>query len=213
MLQFSTPLSPTATELVIYCLEISADLAQPDALGDEWGIAYPLSAKCFTRERARETLLDLLAKLRLPQTYIPTTYHWLILYECLHLQIACLNDDPWPDFVDRMKASRDDRDKACVGLPLDSQGNEGVQIHFEAFLDVYFPDTDFLLDPSTYYALGEASRQQLGYRGDLFSVVSGLVPHPSELALKTVEEMEETEPDGEEGNGEPSGGVEPDLCS
>ena len=202
MLQFSTPLSPAATELVIYCLEISADMARSDTLGEEWAMAYPLAAKCFARERARETLLDLLDKLRLPQLYVPTTYHWLLLYECLQMQIEGLNDDPWPDFIERLQSSQDERDRAYVDVPLDSQRKDRVQIHFEAFLDVHFLDTDFLLEASTYYELGAPSREQLGYRGDLFGVLSGLVPHPSELMLKTVEEIEETEPNGEDGNGE-----------
>ena len=40
---------------------------------------------------------------------------------------------------------------------------------------------DFLLEPSTFYQLGAPSRQQLGYRADLFGVLSGLLPHPAEL--------------------------------
>jgi hypothetical protein len=129
-------------------------------LDDEWAMAYPLSAKCFTRQRACEVLLDLLDKLQLPQEYVPTTYHWLLMYECLHLHIECLNDDPWPDFVDGLKASRVAQDAAYLDFPLDSQGRTGVSIDFESFIDVYFWDTDFLLDPSIFYQLGVPSRQR-----------------------------------------------------
>jgi hypothetical protein len=36
----------------------------------------------------------------------------------------------------------------------------------------------------------------------LFGVLSSLLPHPSELVSKTVDEFEITEPEGEDGNGE-----------
>ena len=165
-------------------------------------MAYPLSAKCFTRQRARDALLDLMEKLRLPQEYVPTSYHWLLMYECLHIQIDCINDDPWPDVIDLLKASRAARDTAYLSFPLGSQGREGLFIDFESLIEVYFWDTDFLLDPSTYYQLGAHSRKQLGYRADLFGVLSGLVPHPAELILKTVSDFDATEPEGKEANGE-----------
>jgi hypothetical protein len=77
-----------------------------------------------------------------------------------------------------------------------------VLIDFAAFVDTYFWDTDFLLDASTYAQLGVPVKQQLGFRTDLFGVVSGLLPHPAELVLKTVEEVEVTAPEGEDGHGE-----------
>jgi hypothetical protein len=195
MLHFSSPLTPVATKMILYCLEISADLARVETSDDEWAMTYALSAKCLTQERAREVLLDLLDKLRLPQDYVLTTYHWLLMYECLHLHIECLNDDPWPALVEDLKASQDARDASYLSFPLDSQGTEGVSIDFEAFIDTYFWDTDFLLDPSTFYQLGASSKKQLGYRVDLFSVLTGLTPHPAELVLKRVDEFESTEDD------------------
>jgi hypothetical protein len=38
----------------------------------------------------------------------------------------------------------------------------------------------------------------------LFGVLSGLLPHPAELELKTVEEIEATDPEAEAGNGDRS---------
>ena len=165
-------------------------------------MAYPRSARCLPRQRAREVLLDLLDKLRQPQTYVPTTYHWLLIYECLHFHIECLNDAPGLHAVDALKASRVPQDAAYLAFPHNGPGREGVSIDFEAFIDVYFWDIDFLLDPSTYEQLGAPARQQLGYRADLFGVVSGLLPHPIELVLKTVEEVEATGAAFEEGHGE-----------
>jgi hypothetical protein len=202
MLSVPCALTPAATEIFLYCLEIAADLARADMPDDEWALAYPRSAQCVSRQRAREVLLDLLDKLQQPQTYVPTTYHWLLLYECLHFHIECLNDDPGAHFVDALKASRAAQDAAYLAFPRDGHGREGVSIDFEAFIEVYFWDIDFLLDPSTYEQLGAPARQQLGFRADLFGVVSGLLPHPAELVLKTVEEVEATGSEGEEGHGE-----------
>jgi hypothetical protein len=99
MLCFPCPLTAAATEIFVSCLEISADLMIDMDPPEAWHDAYPLSAACFTPELARETLLDLGAKLRLPEEYVPTEYHWLLMYECLKSLIEVLNDDPLPSIV------------------------------------------------------------------------------------------------------------------
>jgi len=81
MLHFPGPLTPAATALLQYCLEISADLVRLDPSDDMWAMAYPRSATCLTRDQACEVLRDLLDTLQRPQTYVPTTYHWLVMYE------------------------------------------------------------------------------------------------------------------------------------
>jgi hypothetical protein len=45
-------------------------------------------------------------------------------------------------------------------------------------------------------------KQQLGFRADVFGVVSGLRSHPAERVLQTVEEVEASGPEGEDGHGE-----------
>jgi hypothetical protein len=67
---------------------------------------------------------------------------------------------------------------------------------------MYFWDTDVLLDASTYAQLGSSAKQQLGFRADLFGVVSGLLPHPAELVLQPLEEAEAPGPEGEAGHWE-----------
>jgi hypothetical protein len=62
----------------------------------------------------------------------------------------------------------------------------------------------FLFDASTYAQLGAAAKQQLGFRADVFGVLSGLLPHPAELVLQTIEEAEAPGPEGEEGHRERS---------
>ena len=202
MLYVPCALTPAATEILLDCLEIAADLAGADTPDAVWAMAYPRVAQCFPRQQACAVLLDLRDKLRQPQTYVPTTYHWLLMYEGLSFHIECLNDAPGPQVIAALKTSQAAQDAAYLAFPRDRHGREGVSIDFEAFIDTYFWDTDFLLDASTYEQLGAPVKQQLGFRADLFGVVSGLLPHPAELVLKTVEEVEATGPEGEDGHGE-----------
>src|SRR5262249_54758575 len=99
MLRFSSPLTAAATEIVIACLEMAADMAVDFDPPAAWCALYPLSAVCFTPVLARATLLDLVGKLRLPAAYVPTAYHWLLMYECLQVHIEVLNDMPLPSLV------------------------------------------------------------------------------------------------------------------
>jgi hypothetical protein len=202
MLYVPCTLTPAATEICLYCLEIAADLACADTPDEVWVMAYPRVAQCFSRQQARAVLLDLCDKLRQPQTYVPTTYHWLLMYECLSFHIECLNEAPGPQVIAALQTSQVAQDAAYLAFPRNRHGREGVSIDFEAFVDTYFWDTDFLLDASTYEQLEAPVKQQLGFRADLFGVVSGLQPHPAELVLKTVEEVEATGSEGEDGHGE-----------
>ena len=202
MLSVPCALTPAATAILLDCLEIAADLAGADTPDEVWAMAYPRVAQCFPRPQACAVLLDLRDKLRQPQTYVPTTYHWQLMYECLACHIECLNDAPWPPIVDALKALRVPQDAAYLAFSRAGHGRERVAIDFEAFIGRYFWDTDFLLDASTYEQLGAAAKQQLGFRADVFGVLSGLLAHPAELVLQTIEETEAPGPEGEEGHGE-----------
>lgn len=204
MLSVPSALTPAATEIFLHCLEMSVDLTHADTPESAWAMAYPRSAQCLPRQRARQVLLDLRDTLRQPQTYVPTTDHWLLMYECLACQIACLNDAPGPHIVDALKALRVPQEAAYLAFSRDGHGRERVAIDFEAFLGMYFWDTDFLLEASTYEQLGAPARQPRGYRADVFGVLSGLLPHPAELVLQPLEEAEAPGPEGEDGHGERS---------
>ncbi len=189
MLHFPGPLTPAATEVFQHCLEIASDLVRPDALGGDWAMAYPQSAKCLSAEQAREAMLDLLDKLPQPQVYVPTSYHWLLMYECLHFQFECINDDPLPSLIASLKGCVNEWDDSYLSLSPGSQGQAGLTINFEAFIAVYFWDTDFLLDPAVFDELEAPAKKSLGYRADLFGVLSGLSPHPTELVLKRLDQF------------------------
>ena len=188
MLRFPSPLTAAATEIVISCLEIAADMAVNFDPPEAWREVYPLSAECFTSELARETLLDLVVKLRLPEAYVPTAYHWLLMYECLKVQIEVLNDMPLPALVAQLTTLATAHDALYLSLPTRAQGVEGFHIDFDALIDTYFWDTDFLMDAESFARLSAEAKTHLGVSPSVFGVTQGLAPHPEELVLRRAEE-------------------------
>jgi len=189
MLRFPCPLTAAATEIFVSCLEISSDVVIDLAPPDEWRAACPLSAQCFTPELARETLLDLLAKLRLPEEYVPTEYHWLLMYECLKVLIEVLNDDPLPSLVEQLTTVATAQDGLYLFLPTRVKDVAGFHIDFDALVDTYFWDIDFLMDAERFSQLGADAKTRLGFSPSVFGVVQGLSPHPDELVLRRSEEF------------------------
>src|SRR5262249_23091734 len=188
MLRFPSPLTAAATELFVSCLEISADVVIDLDRPQEWRDAYPLAAACFTPELARETLIDLIAKLRLPEMYVLTEYHWLLLYECLKAMIEVLNDDPLPSLVAQLTTLATAQDALYLSLPTRGEGVAGFHIVFDALVDMYFWDTDFLMDAELFARLSPDEKASLGLSPSVFGVVQGLTPHPDELVLRRAEE-------------------------
>jgi hypothetical protein len=167
---------------------------------EAWRDVYPLSAACFTPELARETLLDLGAKLRLPEEYVPTEYHWLLMYECLRSLIEVLNDGSLPSIVQQLTTLATAQDALYLSLPI--RGKRGARFHidFEALVDTYFWDTDFLMDAEQFSQLSADAKTRLGFSPSVFGVVQGLAPHPDELVLRRSEEFEPGQSEGEQEN-------------
>jgi hypothetical protein len=203
MLRFQSPLTAAAREIIVYCLEVAADEIV-DLYEDHevWATAYPLSSACFTRELARRVLLDLVEKLDAPEWYVPTDYHWLLLYECLKEHIALFNDAPVPSVAKRLRTLASDQDTAYLHLPKRSRGTAGVSIEFDELIDVYFWDTDFLMDTGMFVHLTPEAKRQLGFSGEVFGVTDGLAPHPDELILKRWQEGGTDEAKGQESSDE-----------
>ena len=188
MLRFPCPLTAAATEIFVSCLELSSDTVIDIEPPEAWRDVYPLAATCFTRELARETLLDLLGKLRLPEEYVPTEYHWLLMYECLAVQIEVLNDMPFPALVAPLTTWATAHDALYLSLPTRAQGVEGFHIDCDALIDTYFWDTDFLMDAESFARLSVEAKTMLGFSPSVFGVTQGLAPHPEELVLRRAEE-------------------------
>ncbi len=63
----------------------------------------------------------------------------------------------------------------------------GIQeIDFHEFLDLYFWDTDFLIDSEDMIKMGHESRESLGLNKEAYGVIQRWAPHPEELKLKKV---------------------------
>jgi len=199
MLRFPSPLTAAATVLFVYCLEVSSDaLIDAYESDEDFGQEYLLSARCFTRELARATLLDMLEKLQRPEEYIPTDYHWLLLYECLQIQLSVLNDMPLPCLIKQLQGVTHADDAPYLSFPGTSQGSAGCHIDFDALVDTYFWDTDFLLDAETFTRLDADAKKNLGFTEGLFGVVQGLSPHPDELVLRRSAEYRHRQTQGED---------------
>jgi hypothetical protein len=189
MLRFQTPLTAAAREIVVYCLEVASDeIVDLYEDHEAWAAAYPLASACFTQELARSVLLDVLEKLDAPEWYMPTDYHWLLMYECLKEHIALFNDGPVPSVVTRLRTLASDQDTTYLHLLKRSRGTAGVWIDFDAFITMYFWDTDFLMDAGVFGHLTPDAKQQLGFSGEVFGVTHALTPHPDELILKRWQE-------------------------
>ena len=202
MLRFASPLTPAARAIFVMCLELASDEVIALDLPEAWREAYPRLAACFTPELARATLVDLVEKLRLPEEYVPTDYHWLLLYECLQEQIAALNEDPLPPLVNLLTALATAQDALYLTLPTRSKDDADFHIDFDALVDMYFWDTDFLLDAEHFAQLSPDAKANLGFSPSVFGVIQGLAPHPDELVLRRVKEGEprsESEPEEEDG--------------
>ena len=200
MLRFASPLTPAATAIFVMCLDLASDEVIDVDRPDAWQEAYPLSATCFTPELARATLVDLVAKLRLPEEYVPTDYHWLLMYECLQGQIERLNEDPLSPLVNLLTTLATAQDALYLTLPTRSKDVAGFSIDFDALVDMYFWDTDFLLDAEQFARLEPDAKASLGFSPSVFGVVQGLAPHPDELVLRRAAEDERTSEGEQEDN-------------
>jgi hypothetical protein len=188
MLRFASPLTPAATAIFVMCLDLAADEVLDVDRPEAWREAYPLSATCFTPELARATLVDLVEKLRLPEEYVPTDYHWLLTYECLQGQIERLNEDPLSPLVNLLTALATAQDALYLTLPTRSKNDASFHIDFDALVDMYFWDTDFLLDAEQFARLEPEAKANLGFSPSVFGVIQGLAPHPDEMVLRRAEE-------------------------
>ncbi len=98
---------------------------------DLWEACYPESSRYLTAATCLDVLIQLFCASRDPIVYCPTDYHWLLLYEVLqnfcviHNDLAPAAPKGWRP-IGEFKLS---------------------EIDFDALVDIYFWDTDFLIEP------------------------------------------------------------------
>ena len=96
---------------------------------------------------------------------------------------------PLPLLVEQLKTLATGQDAVYLSLPTRAKGVAGFHIDFDALIDAYFWDTDFLMDAELFSRLSPDAKANLGFSAGVFGVVQGLSPHPDELVLRRSEEF------------------------
>lgn len=149
-------------------------------LDESYRSLFPDLARFFTRTQLIRLVERLLAASRDEHRwYRLTDYHWLVLYSCLHLYCDLHNDDA---------TGTGDR----VG-PYEIEA-----IDFDAIVDQFFFDTDFLMGPLLLEAEEKAPGQLLATH-EAWKIAARLKPAAKELRLKPV--ARDTGPEIEKGAG------------
>jgi hypothetical protein len=128
--------------------------------------------RIFRPKIALQTLDHLLACHRKPELYVLNDYHYLLIYDVLHYFSSIHHQE-----VKSAKGGKARREASAVG-PFRIE-----KIDFDAIVDLYFWDTDFLLPSEEMIELGIEGRQFMEMSPEAFSISQGLQPHPEELAL------------------------------
>ena len=151
--------------------ELAMALAMSDEDGaDSWQAMAPRSARLIPPPEAILTLKKLLECHVASVLYMPTEYHWLMLYERLEGFIGLLAEKP-DDYAVYKKF--------------------GVRrIDFNAVIDTYFWDTDFLFDPELKTGTDPSIKAGIDFSDELFGIVTGMAPHPTELEPKLITDAE-----------------------
>jgi len=181
MLRFAQRPDPIFLAILHEALEDLQEMLT-DLEAEDWPAQYPSAARCFSPNLARTTVGQLLTTSRAEQVYQLTDYHWLLLYDCLRVYCEIHNDYA--------------PETPTQTLPV---GPYRIgPIDFDALVDGYFWDTDFLLEDPTLAGLGPDGRKTMGVSDEVFGIAQGLPPHPDELKLTRWEGPGWEEP-GEEG--------------
>jgi len=151
----------------------------PKKAGNEFRLIFPLSARVFSPDTALRCLRDMLEKLFMTELFHLNNYHYLLIYDAVKLYTELHND------MVRTSGSRNEKMSAAAIGPYYIE-----KINFERIRDIYFYDTDFLIDPEVMLSLGEEEKKNMAFNPETFSITQGLAPHPEELILKKAAEEE-----------------------
>jgi hypothetical protein len=133
-----------------------------------WPVTEPLLARFFDPPTAVHLIGRLLAASRERQVYQLTDYHWLMIYRCLETFCDLHNDEAGTD-----PSGRTEVGPYSLG-PID----------FDAIVDRFFWDTDFLIGPELLNLSPDQRARQLGFSDEAFSIAAGLAPHASEIEIR-----------------------------
>ena len=169
MLRFATTLDAVFLDILHEAIQFTIDSIEAyDFDPEPFEIQYENSSRVFHPNLARDTSRQLLDASRSAQWYQPTDYHWLLLYEALEIYCALFNDGEL----------RETRLSAQYGIRL---------IDFDAIVDIFFWDTNFLLSEEHVVGLGMDGWKELAIHPEIFGITQRLTPHPEEQQLRPIE--------------------------
>jgi len=123
----------------------------------------------FTVDTIVPVLQDLAKYNRKDGLWELNDYHYLVIYDTLRYYCDIQND-----------LANDS------GEPILRINNYTIyELDFDEIIEIYFWDTDFLIEEDIFLKLGEEEKLALGVNEELFGIVTGLKPHSSELLIKS----------------------------
>jgi hypothetical protein len=140
--------------------------AERKELDESYRDAYPNLAPLITRRELVRLIDRLLAASRSDQLYRLTDYHWLVLYLCLQTYCDRHND-------------------GITGTEGTVGPYEIDRVDFDAIVERFFFDTDFLLGPVLLQA-EENAPGRLGASRQSWKIAAGLKPDAADLELVPV---------------------------
>ena len=144
---------------------------------DELHAVLPNALKVFKPRTALTTLREMLDCLEKPQLYQLNDYHYLLLYDTLSNLCGLHND------------AVTEADNKKDRIEISQIGDYFIEeLLFDEIVDLYFYDTDFLVDPEDMMKLGLEGRKEMAFNEEAFSISQGLAPHPEELLLTVYED-------------------------
>jgi len=173
--------------MVRYKKEYRPTRAERQELEESYRDLFPELAPLFTRAE----LVRLIDRLRRAhhdrrRRFELTDYHWLVLYSCLRLFCDLHNDN-------------------ATGAEGWIGPYEIERIDFDAIVDRFFFDTDFLMG-GTLLAAEEVAPGQLLVTRQAWKIAAGLKPDAEDLRLKPVERVRESEENLQASHRVPSSG-------
>ena len=167
MLRFAARPDKAFREIVTECLAIALDiLVNEDQSDDEAMSCFDQRlAAMFTRAELARAVKRLLEAHEAKVLYMPTEYHWLILADLLETGIE-LHNQAADAFGPRRVGS------VLLG-----------EIDFDVVADIYFWDTDFLIDAKAFNTMDAEAKRQMEFSEGVFGAVNRLKPHPADLEM------------------------------
>jgi len=147
-----------------------------EGIKEQLDTLLPNAGRVFNFHTALDTVRAMDAYLRKPELYQLNDYHYLLLYDAL-LNLCDLHNEAIKDCE-----TEEDR------IQLSQIGDYLIrELLFDEMVDIYFFDTDFLLNPDDAFNLGMQGRNGLNVSEETFHISQGFAPHPEELELKEYE--------------------------